>query len=135
MSLRSQGILSPREANRRHSNGSPSLELPGAASSPFDEVTEASCSELQKVRRQFVPTLPAGLQSIPLKAVQVDPLSVASKVELLVDKASHSKLEELFPSTYSSTLVKLVKESSDVKASRSASVWCCPGVKPPEATT
>ena len=116
MSLRSQGILSPREANRRHGNGSPSLELPGAASSPFDEVTEASCSELQKVRRQFVPTLPAGLQSIPLKAVQVDPLSVASKIELLVDKASQSKLEELFPSTYSSTLVKLVKESSDVKS-------------------
>lgn len=41
---------------------------------------------------------------------------MAAKIELLVDKASQSKLQELFPSTYSSTLVELVKDSSDVKS-------------------
>ena len=111
------GILSPR----RYPAGflAPTLELPSMSSPllqfstpPEDAVGISEESEVQRIRSQYVPPLPACLQSVPFKAVPVSAEDAKSKIDRLVDPEAQSKLQQLFPSTFSRDLVELVPQDA-----------------------
>ena len=114
------GILSPR--SRESSVESPPLPVDQVLRLASPEVTHedylwsSQVSELQKIRRHFSPPLPVGLQRVPFKAMPLEAAAVQAKLDILVDSASQPKLQALFPSSYATTLVKLVADDSGVKS-------------------
>ncbi len=86
----------------------------GSTLSTPDLPSDAEVSDIQKLRRQYMPPLPRSLQSLPLAAVPVaSSPHIDEKLLKLVDKSSQEKLKELFPHSYSTELVQLVAQTNN----------------------
>ena len=73
--------------------------------------SDLEASDIQKIRRQYVPPLPKSLLSLPLTALPVERSpAVEEKLSLLVDSKSQEKLKELFPHSYATEQVELVAQ-------------------------